>query len=209
VRGTPKRDRNIQNASFLETLRELTAIDGAIIVNAKGIVESAGTYLDAPRRKAKMKPGLGAPVRRLPIAIPAQNAASIERWSARGPAAAPAPCMHYIGFVGRITFISAHGCRRTHESESRILDRMAAPSRLRHPYNYGVDPAPAGGVVPRNDQQLHRRGRRGAGLPGGERKVECVEYAILHAITRLREATVSLVKPCCHHLLRFYTPCDT
>jgi diadenylate cyclase len=60
VRGTPKRDRNIQNASFLETLRELTAIDGAIIVNAKGIVELAGTYLDAPRRKAKMKPGLGA-----------------------------------------------------------------------------------------------------------------------------------------------------
>ena len=58
--GHARKVRNVQNPAFLETLRELTAIDGAIIVNTKGVVESAGTYLDAPRRKAKVKPGLGA-----------------------------------------------------------------------------------------------------------------------------------------------------
>ena len=58
--GHPKKARNIQNSSFLETLREFTALDGAIVVNSNGVVESAATYLDAPRRKARVKPGLGA-----------------------------------------------------------------------------------------------------------------------------------------------------
>lgn len=58
--GHPKKARNIQNPSFLETLRELTALDGAIVVNSNGVVESAATYLDAPRRRTRVKPGLGA-----------------------------------------------------------------------------------------------------------------------------------------------------
>ena len=59
-RGHPLQDRNIHNPEFFETIREFAALDGAFIVSNRGIVLSAGTYLDAPTRKAKMRPGLGA-----------------------------------------------------------------------------------------------------------------------------------------------------
>lgn len=42
------------------TLRELAAIDGAFIVNRRGVVGSAGTYLDAQIGKGRLSPGLGA-----------------------------------------------------------------------------------------------------------------------------------------------------
>ena len=46
---------------FLETLRELAALDGAFIVNPKGIVEFAGVYLDAPAASdLKISKGLGS-----------------------------------------------------------------------------------------------------------------------------------------------------
>jgi hypothetical protein len=58
--GHPQKRRDIQDPELLETLREYTAMDGAIVVSPKGVVISAGTYLDAPVRKSKLRPGLGA-----------------------------------------------------------------------------------------------------------------------------------------------------
>jgi DNA integrity scanning protein DisA with diadenylate cyclase activity len=58
--GHPQRDRNIHNTDFFETVREFAGLDGGFIVNAKGIVQSAGTYLDAPAKRVKLRPGLGA-----------------------------------------------------------------------------------------------------------------------------------------------------
>jgi DNA integrity scanning protein DisA with diadenylate cyclase activity len=58
--GHPKKHRGIHSPEFFETLREFAALDGAFIVSPKGIVESAGTYLDAPAAKAQLRAGLGA-----------------------------------------------------------------------------------------------------------------------------------------------------
>jgi diadenylate cyclase len=41
-------------------LREFAAIDGAFVVSNRGVVESAGTYIDAPIKNAKLYAGLGA-----------------------------------------------------------------------------------------------------------------------------------------------------
>ena len=58
--GHPQKSRNIHDDVFFESLREFAALDGAFVVNNRGIVESAGTYLDAPVPKAKLRSGLGA-----------------------------------------------------------------------------------------------------------------------------------------------------
>lgn len=59
--GHPKRDRNIHDEEMFETLREYAALDGAMVVSLRGVVESAATYLAAPASKgAKMYAGLGA-----------------------------------------------------------------------------------------------------------------------------------------------------
>jgi DNA integrity scanning protein DisA with diadenylate cyclase activity len=58
--GHARKQRNIHNPQFVETLREFAAMDGAFIVSNKGVVESAGTYLDAPTSSHKLAPGLGA-----------------------------------------------------------------------------------------------------------------------------------------------------
>jgi DNA integrity scanning protein DisA with diadenylate cyclase activity len=58
--GHPQKNRNIHDEAFLETLREFAALDGAFVVNNRGVVESAGTYIDAPATKAKLRTGLGA-----------------------------------------------------------------------------------------------------------------------------------------------------
>lgn len=54
--------RNIHNPEFLETLRELAALDGAFIINKRGTVERAAAYIDAPlnRKKSKVPSGCGA-----------------------------------------------------------------------------------------------------------------------------------------------------
>lgn len=59
-KGHPKKSRNINNPEFLDSLREFTALDGAFIVTPKGVVESAGTYLDPPTSRLKLRSGLGA-----------------------------------------------------------------------------------------------------------------------------------------------------
>jgi hypothetical protein len=58
--GHPKRERSIHSPEFFETIREFAALDGCFIVSGKGVVQSAGTYLDAPAKRAKLRPGLGA-----------------------------------------------------------------------------------------------------------------------------------------------------
>jgi DNA integrity scanning protein DisA with diadenylate cyclase activity len=58
--GHPPDARDIHNPQCLETLREFAALDGAFIISESGIVESAGTYLDAPAKKLKLRLGLGA-----------------------------------------------------------------------------------------------------------------------------------------------------
>ncbi len=58
--GHPKKLRSIHNGDFVETIREYSALDGAFIVGPGGIIESAGTYLDAPVRGVRLPGGLGA-----------------------------------------------------------------------------------------------------------------------------------------------------
>lgn len=59
-KGHAQSKRSIHNAEFTESLREFSSLDGAIIVNRSGVVESVGTYLDAPTRNTRLQPGLGA-----------------------------------------------------------------------------------------------------------------------------------------------------
>lgn len=59
--GHLRKSRQIQNAEFLETMRELASLDGAFIVDRRGVVESAGVYLHAPvTKKVEVPSGLGA-----------------------------------------------------------------------------------------------------------------------------------------------------
>jgi len=60
LQGHPQAARSIHNPGFLETLRELAALDGAFVVNRRGVVDSAGTYLNAPVGQGRLCPGLGA-----------------------------------------------------------------------------------------------------------------------------------------------------
>jgi diadenylate cyclase len=60
VKGHAPAARSIHHPDFLETLRELAAIDGACVVNRRGIVDAAGPYLDAPVGRGRLRPGLGA-----------------------------------------------------------------------------------------------------------------------------------------------------
>jgi len=61
-KGHPQRLRNIHSRHFLEVLRELAALDGAFIVNLRGVVERAGSYLTPPslRPNVRMRAGRGA-----------------------------------------------------------------------------------------------------------------------------------------------------
>jgi hypothetical protein len=60
LKGHAQAARSIHNPDFLETLRELAAMDGAFVVNRRGVVDSAGTYLNAPVGRGRLSPGLGA-----------------------------------------------------------------------------------------------------------------------------------------------------
>lgn len=58
--GHAQKRRNIHDEGFFETIREFAALDGAFVINNRGVVESAGTYLNAPLNRAKVVSGLGA-----------------------------------------------------------------------------------------------------------------------------------------------------
>lgn len=60
LKGHIQAARSIHNPEFLETLRECSSMDGAFVVNRRGIVDSAGTYLNAPVGPGRLSPGLGS-----------------------------------------------------------------------------------------------------------------------------------------------------
>lgn len=62
LEGHPARQRSIHQNDIVETLRELAALDGAFIINTRGTVERAATYLNvnADRRRIKVPAGCGA-----------------------------------------------------------------------------------------------------------------------------------------------------
>jgi len=60
-RGHPKKARAIYDLAFVETMRELSALDGAFLIDHRGVVDRAGVYLDAPATKrVKVSKGLGS-----------------------------------------------------------------------------------------------------------------------------------------------------
>ncbi|MGK0187140.1 MAG: diadenylate cyclase [Verrucomicrobiales bacterium] len=61
LQGHPQRSRSIHNPEFIETIRELAALDGAFLIDRRGNVARAAAYLDAPlNKKVKVSRGLGA-----------------------------------------------------------------------------------------------------------------------------------------------------
>ena len=60
LKGHSQDMRNIHNPEFIETIRELSAMDGAFVVNRRGAVNSACTYLNAPLGAGRLSPGLGS-----------------------------------------------------------------------------------------------------------------------------------------------------
>jgi diadenylate cyclase len=60
-RGYPEANRNLLDHSLEETVKELSAIDGAFIIRADGVIESCGTYLKtASQEEFELPQGLGA-----------------------------------------------------------------------------------------------------------------------------------------------------
>lgn len=59
-KGHPRSARSIHKPEFAESLREFCAMDGAVVVSRTGVVESVGTYLDAPTSSVRLRHGLGA-----------------------------------------------------------------------------------------------------------------------------------------------------
>ena len=59
--GHPRKSRRIEDPEVFETLRELASLDGAFVVDTRGVVEQAGVYLDARvTKKVEVGEGLGA-----------------------------------------------------------------------------------------------------------------------------------------------------
>lgn len=60
-KGHAKKNRNIHDNDFFETIREFAALDGAFIIDNTGVVEKAGTYLNPPASEnTSMLKGFGA-----------------------------------------------------------------------------------------------------------------------------------------------------
>ena len=60
LKGHQEAARSIHNPEVVETLREFAAMDGAFVVNRRGAVVSACTYLNAPVGTGELSPGLGS-----------------------------------------------------------------------------------------------------------------------------------------------------
>jgi DNA integrity scanning protein DisA with diadenylate cyclase activity len=60
-RGHPEEERNIMDRKLEETIKELSTIDGAFVVQGDGVVESCGVFLKtAGQEEFKLPQGLGA-----------------------------------------------------------------------------------------------------------------------------------------------------
>jgi DNA integrity scanning protein DisA with diadenylate cyclase activity len=60
VKGYGRKERNLDDPRVREGIKEISQLDGAIIVSADGIVESAARYLDASAADITLTKGLGA-----------------------------------------------------------------------------------------------------------------------------------------------------
>lgn len=59
-RGYSAKERQIRDARVRESVKEIAQLDGAFIISADGIVQSAGRHLDAPASGISLSKGLGA-----------------------------------------------------------------------------------------------------------------------------------------------------
>jgi len=59
-KGYSEADRNILNPELEETIKELSAIDGAFIIDANGAIVTAGRHLSAALDSKDFPPGLGS-----------------------------------------------------------------------------------------------------------------------------------------------------
>jgi diadenylate cyclase len=59
-KGYSRKDRIIRNPRVRESIKELAQIDGAFIISADGIMQSAGRILDAPAEGLTLSKGLGS-----------------------------------------------------------------------------------------------------------------------------------------------------
>ncbi len=60
VKGYNRKERNLDDPRVREGIKEISQLDGAIIVSADGVVESAARYLDASAADITLTKGLGA-----------------------------------------------------------------------------------------------------------------------------------------------------
>lgn len=60
VKGYNRKERNLDDPRVREGIKEISQLDGAIIVSADGIVEAAARYLDASAADITLTKGLGA-----------------------------------------------------------------------------------------------------------------------------------------------------
>jgi DNA integrity scanning protein DisA with diadenylate cyclase activity len=60
VKGYSRKERNLDDPRVREGIKEISQLDGAIIVSADGIVEAAARYLDASAADITLTKGLGA-----------------------------------------------------------------------------------------------------------------------------------------------------
>lgn len=59
-KGYSEADRNILNPELEETIKELSAIDGAFVINSDGVIITAGRHLSAALESKDIPPGLGS-----------------------------------------------------------------------------------------------------------------------------------------------------
>jgi DNA integrity scanning protein DisA with diadenylate cyclase activity len=60
VKGYNRKERDLDDPRVREGIKEISQLDGAIIVSAEGIVEAAARYIDASAADITLTKGLGA-----------------------------------------------------------------------------------------------------------------------------------------------------
>jgi DNA integrity scanning protein DisA with diadenylate cyclase activity/mannitol/fructose-specific phosphotransferase system IIA component (Ntr-type) len=58
-RGYDEHERNLLDPTLDQTIKELALLDGAFVIDARGIIQSAGTYLSPPSEDIDLASGLG------------------------------------------------------------------------------------------------------------------------------------------------------
>lgn len=58
--GHAEEDRSLLSPGLEETVKEMSVLDGAMIIRGSGILETCGVHLEVPRSGVELGPGLGA-----------------------------------------------------------------------------------------------------------------------------------------------------